>query len=382
MPDQFSAWPKMQVTPELMALLTSPPPQAAAAAPAELPVSRSRVSETEIAPVSQSDYEQLAQRLNTKGIDSLRMQSQGVGDLEKLRNDMLQQGEVQTDLTPLMALVDSWSTRSKGNNAATYAKPTSGEERQSNLRQMQAQIQKAREGVSSQEMDLLKSQLGVAAQKEQVLERRASEAKEHALRRELAQKSADKRYSPLDKDYVKDYNDFVSAGGSAESRKLIDQMKEARKRIQTNSNLTGPGIGYLPFKSLTAPGTKEVQDLIDGVSQGNLRATLGAQFTEKEGALLVQRAFDPNLSAKENLERMDRVITQMERAADAKLKAAEYFENNGTLDGFKGLVYTKPATATASAGGTKETSVSAAEKWLLANPNHPDAAAVKRKLGK
>lgn len=136
------------------------------------PGSKAKASmrQTEVAPVSQSDYDDLVARLNNKGIESLKLQSEGIADLEQLRNSLLGQGDVQTDITPAMALMDSWSKRG-GNSAESYTKPPTGEERQANLRGMQAQIQRAREGMSSQEMDLLKSQLGIAAQKEAAVER-------------------------------------------------------------------------------------------------------------------------------------------------------------------------------------------------------------------
>jgi len=126
----------------------------------------------EVAPLSQSEYENLVARLNDKGIESLKLQSEGVKDLEQLRNGLLNQGDIQTDITPIMALVDSWSTRGAArNNASTYKAPGTGEGRQAQIGALQGAIQKAKEGVSSQEIELLKSQLGIASQRELAIER-------------------------------------------------------------------------------------------------------------------------------------------------------------------------------------------------------------------
>ena len=83
-----------------------------------------------------------------------------------------------------------------------------------------------------------------------------------------------------------------------------------------------------------------IQQGVEEVVQRNLRLVLGAQFTEKEGERLISRAFDPSLSEKENKKRVDRLLNQIEKAANAKQKAAEYFEKHGTLKGFKGTLMT------------------------------------------
>jgi len=66
---------------------------------------------------------------------------------------------------------------------------------------------------------------------------------------------------------------------------------------------------------------------------------LGPQFTEKEGERLIARAYNPRLSEKENVKRVRRLIDQIKSAAKAKGDAADYFEKNGTLAGYKGTIY-------------------------------------------
>src|SRR5690606_8783450 len=78
------------------------------------------------------------------------------------------------------------------------------------------------------------------------------------------------------------------------------------------------------------------KEKVEEVVQRNLRVILGAQFTEKEGERLISRAYNPRLSEAENKARVDRLIQQISEAAKAKLDAAQYFQQHGSLVGWKG----------------------------------------------
>ena len=81
----------------------------------------------------------------------------------------------------------------------------------------------------------------------------------------------------------------------------------------------------------------KVKESVATVVQQNLKAILGGQFTEKEGENLIRRAFNPQLGAKENLRRINLLITQMESALKQKEKMARHWEDNGfSLSGFRG----------------------------------------------
>ena len=90
------------------------------------------------------------------------------------------------------------------------------------------------------------------------------------------------------------------------------------------------------------PESIAMHEAVEEVLQRNLRLILGAQFTQKEGERLIERAYNPALSEAENKKRVDRLITQIKQAAKAKEDASRYFENNGTLVGFRGQLYTSP----------------------------------------
>jgi len=150
-----------------------------------------------------------------------------------------------------------------------------------------------------------------------------------------------KGWVAADQAYGKDFVDFETQGMS-DVVKQLDQLKSARKLLKSGSNISGPIMGNLPdpVLALTNPKAIQVQDAILEVGQRNLRLVLGAQFTEKEGKMLLARVFNPRMSESENVARLDRLMEQIKSAADAKMSAAKYFRENGTLYGWKGKQYT------------------------------------------
>jgi len=146
-----------------------------------------------------------------------------------------------------------------------------------------------------------------------------------------AQKSVDEAFG-------KDYAEFVAGGGSADSRKQLSQIEEVGTALASGDNLTGPVLGLVPdfITAFTNPESVDVRERFQEVVQRNLRLVLGAQFTEKEGERLISRAYNPRLSEELNGQRVTRLLTQMGQAAAAKSRAAAYFEENGTLQGYQG----------------------------------------------
>jgi hypothetical protein len=112
--------------------------------------------------------------------------------------------------------------------------------------------------------------------------------------------------------------------------------------LKTDDTLTGPIRGQLPesVRSITNPKAVATRNAVEEVVQRNLRVVLGAQFTEKEGERLIARAYNSLLAPEENARRVDRLIQQIESAAKSKIDAARYYEQNGTLLGWRGKLPT------------------------------------------
>lgn len=146
----------------------------------------------------------------------------------------------------------------------------------------------------------------------------------------------------VDKKFASVYSDYVLSGGSADAAKQIQQLREVRDQLGKTSSATGPVVGNTPdfIKNFTNPQSVAMQEHVADVVQRTLRPILGSQFTEQEGKALIARAYNPKLQESENILRLNKLIGELENAASAKEDAATYFEDNGTLKGFKGKIYT------------------------------------------
>lgn len=157
---------------------------------------------------------------------------------------------------------------------------------------------------------------------------------------------ADKPPAPLispaqravDNTFAKDYVTFIN-GGAADAAKSIEELREAATTLESGrKNVTGPLLGAMPTwaRATVNPVSADTQEAVEQTVQRSLRAILGAQFTEKEGERLIARAYNPRLEEATNAKRVRRLLTQLERALEAKQSAASYYEQNGTLAGFQG----------------------------------------------
>ena len=165
--------------------------------------------------------------------------------------------------------------------------------------------------------------------------RRANEARLKA--KGVAQGSEAQKY--VDRNFGKDYAEYVAGGGFSSVAKNLNQLKSVVGKLDKGGpNVSGGALGLLPKKvrDVVTPEGAAVQDAIEQTVLTTLRQTLGAQFTENEGKRVLDYTFNPRQSEAENQKRLNRLITQLENQAKAKAEAANYYEQNGTLKGYKG----------------------------------------------
>lgn len=141
----------------------------------------------------------------------------------------------------------------------------------------------------------------------------------------------------VDKKYAEDYLQWTQGGG-ADAIGNVAQIGTVLQQLEQGRQLTGPMIGIQPdfILALTNPNAADAKQRVEEVVQRNLRTVLGAQFTEKEGERLIARAYNPTLSPQQNAARLRRLFQQMQIAANSRQEMAQYFEENGTLTGYKG----------------------------------------------
>lgn len=141
--------------------------------------------------------------------------------------------------------------------------------------------------------------------------------------------------------YAKDASDYYYQGGKSTIEKNMAQLRDAVSTLESNPKLTGgitprvPGLDSDMMQDTFNPKMAAVRDQIRGAVQGTLRAVLGAQFTEKEGAAIFNRAFNPRLSAEQNVKQATAVIRELEGMAREKDAAMAHFMDNGTLKGYR-----------------------------------------------
>ena len=129
---------------------------------------------------------------------------------------------------------------------------------------------------------------------------------------------------------------------SGDSFQNIVKLKDALKALQDpNQMLTGAIIGQMPdfFQAFLNPKAIDVRESVESVVQRNLKAVLGAQFTEKEGERLIKRAYNPTLSPEINARRLGLLIEQMESSANMQQARYDWMmspESGGSMRGFTG----------------------------------------------
>ena len=155
----------------------------------------------------------------------------------------------------------------------------------------------------------------------------------------------EKPYSPfwkkVDEDYAADYNEWISGVGADTNGNLV-KIEEVLRALDSGEALTGPLIGSMPdfINKFFSPDVIQAREAVESVVQRNLKAILGAQFTEKEGERLISRAYNPSLSPELNAQRLRILVLQMKQGAEAKDAQAEWVRENGTLMGWKGQLST------------------------------------------
>jgi hypothetical protein len=159
----------------------------------------------------------------------------------------------------------------------------------------------------------------------------------------------------VDKDFADDYVAWKTGGGQ-DMAAQIAQLTPVIKDLENNKPLSGVGVAIQPdlLLALTNPAALQSREQVEEVVQRNLRAVLGPQFTKEEGERLIARAFNPKLKPEQNAKRLRRLFLQMATAAEQKQAMVEFFDENGTLRGYKGKMPSANDFVSAMEGGADE----------------------------
>lgn len=138
----------------------------------------------------------------------------------------------------------------------------------------------------------------------------------------------------IDREFAKDYNDW-SSGGKADyevnSKIFKDAIKGLKSGKVSTGSMSGMGSRIPGYRS----DTREVEDQVRKAINGMLRATLGAQFTEKEGERIFAQTFDPFKSEEANVAAMEAELAKLEKRKNSIEDMGKYYTKNKTLSGYE-----------------------------------------------
>ena len=141
----------------------------------------------------------------------------------------------------------------------------------------------------------------------------------------------------LDKTYAKAYDDWTSTGKPSleKNLSLLENSKaKLLKEEKASFGTSGRLYGRLP-DVLKSESAIVLRDDVRKAAQASLKATLGAQFTEKEGERIMRMSYDETLSPTANIKKIDSAILELKGMAANNQAKADFFQENGTLTGYK-----------------------------------------------
>jgi len=141
----------------------------------------------------------------------------------------------------------------------------------------------------------------------------------------------------VDEKFAQSYVDW-KAGGNVNAARNITQISGVLQSIASGQQVSGPVLGLIPgfVQAFTNPNAVDAQENVAGVVQQSMKEIMGTQFTEKEGAQLIARAFNPQLQPEVNARRLAMLMEQLKGQAKAKQSMVDYIDLNGTLTGYIG----------------------------------------------
>lgn len=141
------------------------------------------------------------------------------------------------------------------------------------------------------------------------------------------------------------------AGERVQAGLNVQQLNQIADSLEKTDTATGPVLGLLPkfVRDVITPQGASLQDAAERIIQGGLRATLGGQFTQVEGDRFLARAYNPRLDEKQNAQNLRTIAREIASIQLDKKNALDYFQKNGTLEGFVPNANPQAADAPAAA---------------------------------
>ncbi len=166
------------------------------------------------------------------------------------------------------------------------------------------------------------------------------------VRGEPVEQQAPDKFHPqalkkLNDETAKDYADFTDEGGNHMMEMSMRTMNRVITELKKPGKTGGRTIDFFgetlrkAYDHMTDGNSVAMQQQINLITQANLKATLGAQFTENEAKMFLQREYDPELSDKQNVDKLRVALEKVMVRAESRRARFQYFEdNNYNMAGF------------------------------------------------
>ena len=145
----------------------------------------------------------------------------------------------------------------------------------------------------------------------------------------------EKKYDEKISQEIVDWETTGKAKSDTNLKNIADKVNTLREGSQ---DVSGPITGLIADSETFGPFFRKdavnfQADVNDYVFQ-SLKDKLGAQFTEREGRMLVKAAFNNRLPEEMNIQRLERLLQSGIMVAESKNAMSRYLQENGTMKGY------------------------------------------------
>lgn len=339
-------------------------------------------------------------------MDLFRKKAQAANDAQQAsitgienQANALRNAPKQTDYSALLGLVDSWTG---SNLSKAYQKPASEQERAQQLLGLQSQLLGAKDKISDNELNMLKTQLG--DQRDQ--QRMKHETELEKYKWAALTNSNDKKAGQMSIDDEKQISKFSDKINNPSSKSYLNGLQRKIDAADSVLTLTNAFTGGLPanasrqekiaaYDNLTVTQAEEVTKNLDNLISGGSPTISGAdhlRFETVKSKLSEMKAKLGNQPVPAHLgafieQALDTVDREKKNYTNKKSIA-----HQGMKAGIPGLVSRHGATIDdilerggRDSGPTEGNQMSADDKaafdYVQSHPNDPDAIEIKKLHG-
>ncbi len=141
----------------------------------------------------------------------------------------------------------------------------------------------------------------------------------------------------VDELFAGQISNFRIQGGQTTALSRLQEFDEIIGNLESNpGQITGLRLSAMP--RIARPVISiDTQDRVERIITEGLRVTLGAAFTAEEAKQFIARSYNIMLPESVNADRLRRVRAAMQRTTEELAAAGNYYDEKGSLQGFKGL---------------------------------------------